>query len=154
MLRAEESSWAVSSPRSSHSCDINFGRVLLFRNFEASTEMVQLGLYSTKLRGLSPRANHTDRVTAACRRSYCQLLLIESATWSAWRIPTVVISVFYTGAAAVFQVAPQLYSRDWVDPLRLKKSSSSGNRTRTSGSVLEVRLAFGVRILLSPQWPN
>jgi hypothetical protein len=38
-----------------------------------------------------------------------------------------------------FQVAPQLYSRGWVDPvpdpLLLKKSGSAGNRTRTSGSV-------------------
>jgi hypothetical protein len=30
-----------------------------------------------KLRGLSPRANYTDRTTAACRRSYCHLLRIE-----------------------------------------------------------------------------
>jgi hypothetical protein len=27
----------------------------------------------TLLHGLSPRANYTDRATAACRRSYCQL---------------------------------------------------------------------------------
>jgi hypothetical protein len=27
----------------------------------------------TKLHGLSPRANYTDRTTAACRRSDCQL---------------------------------------------------------------------------------
>jgi hypothetical protein len=37
----------------------------------------------TKLHGLSPRANYTDRATAACRRSDRQLLRIESATWSA-----------------------------------------------------------------------
>jgi hypothetical protein len=37
----------------------------------------------TKLHGLSPRANYTDRETAACRRSDCQLLRIEGATWSA-----------------------------------------------------------------------
>jgi hypothetical protein len=36
-----------------------------------------------KLHGLSPRANYTDRATAACRRNYCQLLRIEGATWSA-----------------------------------------------------------------------
>jgi hypothetical protein len=29
-----------------------------------------------------PRANYTDRATAACRRSNCQLLRIEGATWS------------------------------------------------------------------------
>jgi hypothetical protein len=44
--------------------------------------------------GLSPRANYTDRATVACRRSDCQLLRIEGATWSAWRIPTAVFSVF------------------------------------------------------------
>jgi hypothetical protein len=36
-----------------------------------------------KLHGLSPRANYTDRATAVCRRSNCQLLRIEGATWSA-----------------------------------------------------------------------
>jgi hypothetical protein len=35
------------------------------------------------LHGLSPRANYTDRATAACQRSDCQLLRIEGATWSA-----------------------------------------------------------------------
>jgi hypothetical protein len=37
----------------------------------------------TKLHGLSPRANYTDRATAACRRSDCQLVRLEGATWSA-----------------------------------------------------------------------
>jgi hypothetical protein len=31
-----------------------------------------LSLKKTKLHGLSPRANYTDRATAACRRSDCQ----------------------------------------------------------------------------------
>jgi hypothetical protein len=39
-----------------------------------------------------------------------------------------------------FQVAPQLYSRGWVDsvpdPLLLRKSGSAGNRTMASGSVV------------------
>jgi hypothetical protein len=30
-----------------------------------------------KLHGLSPRTNYTDRATAACRRSDCQLVQIE-----------------------------------------------------------------------------
>jgi hypothetical protein len=38
-----------------------------------------------------------------------------------------------------FQVAPQLYSQGWVDPipdpLLLRKSGTAGNRTRSSGSV-------------------
>jgi hypothetical protein len=40
-------------------------------------------LKQKKLNGLSPQANYTDRATAACRRSDCQLLRIEGATWSA-----------------------------------------------------------------------
>jgi hypothetical protein len=48
----------------------------------------------TKLHGLSPRANYTDRATAASLWSGCQLLRIKGATWSAWRIPTAVFSVF------------------------------------------------------------
>jgi hypothetical protein len=36
-----------------------------------------------KLHGLSLRVNYTDQATAACRRSDCQLLRIEGATWSA-----------------------------------------------------------------------
>jgi hypothetical protein len=47
-----------------------------------------------KLHGLSPQANYTDRATAACRRSDCQLVRIEGATWSAWRIPPAVFLVF------------------------------------------------------------
>jgi hypothetical protein len=34
----------------------------------------------TKLHGLSPRANYTDRATAACRRSDCQLVRIEGVS--------------------------------------------------------------------------
>jgi hypothetical protein len=46
-----------------------------------------------KLRGLSPQANYTDRATAACRRSSCQLLRTEGVVWSAQRIPTAIFSV-------------------------------------------------------------
>jgi hypothetical protein len=48
----------------------------------------------TKLHGLSPRANYTDRATAACWQSDCQLLRTDGATWSAWRISTAVFSIF------------------------------------------------------------
>jgi hypothetical protein len=37
--------------------------------------------------GFSPQANYTDRATAACQRSWCQLLRIKGATWSGRRIP-------------------------------------------------------------------
>jgi hypothetical protein len=42
--------------------------------------------FKLNLRGLSPPANYTYRAIAACRRNYCQLLRIQSATWSAWWI--------------------------------------------------------------------
>jgi hypothetical protein len=46
-----------------------------------------------ELHGLGPRANYTDRATAACRRSDCQLLRIKGGTWSAGRIPMNIFSV-------------------------------------------------------------
>jgi hypothetical protein len=39
-------------------------------------------LNKKKLHGLSPRANYTDRATAACRRSDCQLYADRGTTWS------------------------------------------------------------------------
>jgi hypothetical protein len=41
------------------------------------TTWPSIALYSNQLRGFSPRANYTDRATAACRQKLCQLLLIE-----------------------------------------------------------------------------
>jgi hypothetical protein len=47
-------------------------------------EVKRRGIYKKKkLHGQSPRANYTDRATAACQRSDCQLVRIEGATWSA-----------------------------------------------------------------------
>jgi hypothetical protein len=60
----------------------------------AGSSQGTLRLIKKKLRGKSPRTNYTDRVTAACRRSYCQLLRIQVATWSTWRILTAVLSAF------------------------------------------------------------
>jgi hypothetical protein len=69
--------------------------VVFLKLFIPSVEyFFKLELNWTKLHGLSPRVNYTDRATAACRRSDCLLLRIEGATWSAWRIPTAVFSVF------------------------------------------------------------
>jgi hypothetical protein len=57
-----------------------------------------------KLHGLSPRANYTDRATAACRRSDCQLVRIQGATDPSGRI-----SRFFRQEPLLFyQVAPQL----------------------------------------------
>jgi hypothetical protein len=99
----------------------------------------QYRLNWTELHGPSPRANYTDRATAACRRSDCQRLRINGATWSAWRIPTALFSVSRQEPLLFYQVAPQLYSRGWVDPVpdptTVFFSGSAGNRTRASGSV-------------------
>jgi hypothetical protein len=41
----------------------------------------------TKICGFSPQGNYTDRATATCQRSWCQLLRIEGVTCSAQWIP-------------------------------------------------------------------
>jgi hypothetical protein len=66
---------------------------------------------------------------------YCQLLRIEGVAGSAQRIPTVVnLDFLDLSRYFFFQVAPELSSRGWVDPvpdpLLLRKSGSAVNRTR------------------------
>jgi hypothetical protein len=46
------------------------------------TQLQKIYFNKKNLHGLSPRAKYTDRATAACRRSDCQLLRIEGVTWS------------------------------------------------------------------------
>jgi hypothetical protein len=91
-----------------------------------------------KLHGLSLRANYTDRTTAACRRSDCQLFY-------GWRVSRGQrdgslrpYSRFSRHEPLLFyQVAPQLYSRGWVHPvphpLLFTFMVVAGNRTRASG---------------------
>jgi hypothetical protein len=50
--------------------------------FDFNRNVTPLETGIRKLHGLSPRANYTDRATAACGRSDCQLLRIKGATWS------------------------------------------------------------------------
>jgi hypothetical protein len=93
-----------------------------------------------KLRGLSPRANYTYRTNAACWRSKCQLLRIDGCRVVSTTDPYGrILSFLDRSRYFSFQVAPQLYSRGWVDPitdaLLLRKSVSAENRTRPSGSV-------------------
>jgi hypothetical protein len=95
----------------------------------------QLKKLKTELRGLGPRANYADRATAACWRSSAN----PRGEW-VWRgqrsgLPRSPVSVFWTGAATLFlQVAPQLSSPGWVDPVPdpplLRKSRSVGNQTQ------------------------
>jgi hypothetical protein len=70
----------------------------------------------TKLHGLSPRANYTDRATAACRRSDCQILRIEGGHVVRVTDPYGRILGFLD-RSRFYQVAPQLYSRGRVDPV-------------------------------------
>jgi hypothetical protein len=63
-------------------------------SFSIALHNKQTNKQTNKLHGLNPRANYTDRTTTACRRSDCQHLRIKGATWSAWRIPTAVFSIF------------------------------------------------------------
>jgi len=55
-------------------------------------------------------------------------------TWSAQRVPTAALCFLDRSRYFFIQVAPQLTSRGWVDPvpdpLLLRKSGSAGNRTR------------------------
>jgi hypothetical protein len=64
---------------------------LLSLRIHSATDLVSL-LHIYKLCYLSG-STLTDRATAACRRSNCQLLRIEGATWSAWRVPMAKFSV-------------------------------------------------------------
>jgi hypothetical protein len=48
------------------------------RNF--SRDKTHIPSYNMKFRGLSLRANYTDRATAACRRSWCQRLRIDGVS--------------------------------------------------------------------------
>jgi hypothetical protein len=64
------------------------------KSFNSSFVHFVLTFLKKKLCGPSPPANCTDRPTAACRRSQCQLLWIETAMWSASQISTAVFSAF------------------------------------------------------------
>jgi hypothetical protein len=50
---------------------ISSSRVSYWRNLKSSTDayILMMNISQTKLRGLGPRANYTNRATAACRRS-------------------------------------------------------------------------------------
>jgi hypothetical protein len=96
----------------------------------------------TKLHGLSPQANYTDRLND--RRLSAKLVptladrgyRVVSAT-----IPPQSFNLRFLDRSRYYrEIAPQLSSRGWVDPvpdplLLRKKSGSAGNRTQTSVSL-------------------
>jgi hypothetical protein len=84
-------------------------------------------LLKLKIHGLSLRANYTDRATAACRRSDCQLLRVEGATCSAWRIPTAV----YQNLLAIYYYYLNVLTRElcrYSDSLRAGLDFCSGKQ--------------------------
>jgi hypothetical protein len=92
----------------------------------------------TKPRGLSPRAN----IPSDCRMSAKLVPTVEDRGCHVVNVTDHygrILSFIDRSRYFAFQVAPQLYSRGWADPvpdtLLLRKSDSAGNRTRTSGSV-------------------
>jgi hypothetical protein len=82
----------------------------------------------TKHHGLSPRANYTNRATAACRRSYCQLFAdrgchVVSVTEPYGRILSFLDSCTHEAEWTPFQTHYFSFS------------GSAGYRTRPPGSV-------------------
>jgi 3-dehydroquinate dehydratase len=71
--------WTLCKKQRSRCSQMEKGEQDIFCVVVSSGEYCDL----LKLHCLSPRANYTDRVTATCRRSVCQLLRIVGATWSA-----------------------------------------------------------------------
>jgi hypothetical protein len=53
--------------------DLSVLQPVACRHADCVTETRPLLCWSVELYGLSPRPNYTDRATAACRRSDCQL---------------------------------------------------------------------------------
>jgi hypothetical protein len=90
---------------------------------------------TNKCSGFSPKANYTHRATAACRR----IERIEGIPWSAQWIPTAVNFGLLDRSRYFLEIASQLFSRGWVepvlDPLLVKNLVSPGNEPDTSWSV-------------------
>jgi hypothetical protein len=62
-------SWCFMSEVSSSWLVSNLDHISRYPN----RNVTKFSAHKNKLRGLSPPANYTDRATAVCRRSYCQL---------------------------------------------------------------------------------
>jgi hypothetical protein len=121
---SQASSWTVASSEKETECCFGICSITL----------------KTKLHCLSPRANYTDRATAACRRSDCQLVRIRRCHLVSVTDPSGRISRFSRQEPLLFyQVAPQfVLTRLECTPFQthyIFLSGSAGNRTRASGSV-------------------
>jgi hypothetical protein len=105
-----------------------------------NTDIYDGNTKKTKPRDMSPRANYTDRATHRLPAK-----LVPTFDDRGCHVVSVtdpychILGFLDRSRYFFFQVAPQLYSRGWVDPvsgpLLLRKSFSAGSRTRASGSV-------------------
>jgi hypothetical protein len=106
------------------------------RTFVFLVKVIVIILTLTNSVALSPRANYIDWATATCRRILVPNFVDRRVSRGQHgATPTVVILRFLDRSRYFFfQVAPQLSSRAWVDPvpdsLLLRKCGSAGNRTR------------------------
>jgi hypothetical protein len=100
-----------------------------------SSRTCNFGLWKAKLRGFSPRVNYTDgAITALSAKLVPTFAHRECRVVSATDPHGRILGSLDRTSYYFFQVAPQLYSRGWVnpvpDPLLLIKSGSAWNQTR------------------------
>jgi hypothetical protein len=89
---------------------------------------------TSKLRGLSPQVNYTERLLSAKLVPTFSDEGVSRSQHGGFPTACFLDQSHYF----FFQVAPQLYSWGWVDPVPdplLRKSGKAGDRTRTSGYV-------------------
>jgi hypothetical protein len=92
---------------------------------------------SLKKKDLWSESNYTDKATSACRWKLVPTFADRGCRMvSAMDPHSRILSSLDRSCNYFFQLAPQLYSRGWVDPvpgpLLLRKSDNAGNQTRTS----------------------
>jgi hypothetical protein len=104
----------------------------------ADTKKIRAKQNKNKLRSVSPRTIPTERPPLVCEVSanYCGYRASRSQRNG---FHGRILGFLYRRRYFFFKVAPQLYSRDWVDSvpdsLLIRKSGSAENRTRTSRCV-------------------
>ena len=97
-------------------------------------------LWFPSLRGLSPRANYTDRAAAARRQSYCQLLRVEGVAWSAQRVPTAVKLCF-------LDLEPLLFFYSSSSSIDLRRLTRLSGASMNVNSILIKRLGEIVELI-------
>jgi hypothetical protein len=126
---------SLNGPSRAEPLSILYRLIWYFLNLEGQVPVYIYppGTGLKNLHDLSPQANYTDRATAACQRSQCQLFPdrwchVVSVTNSCGCI----LDFLDRSRYYCFQVAPQLHSRGWVDPVAdpLLFFCSADNRTR------------------------